>query len=225
MYNYANAAPSLTNCIFMSNKAALGGGMNNESCPSVTLVNCTFSGNRGTSSGGGIYNQSTSTATLKNCILWGNSSGVDNAAGSSAVYVQTVVQGLNLGAGVFNGSTSPLFVNQPNFNNAPIAIGDLHLQLCSPALDAGTNTGAPANDLDGNPRPRDGDGTAITDPGGRISPESAGWRRTGMDGKRREAIAGSRRAQCSVCLNPEKLGYAAANRQPRHRGLHPAGPP
>ena len=33
-------------------------------------------------------------------------------------------------------------------------------------IDAGNNTGAPSTDFDGNPRPIDGDGTAITDMGG-----------------------------------------------------------
>jgi hypothetical protein len=45
--------------------------------------------------------------------------------------------------------------------------GDYHLRPSSPAIDMGTDTGAPDHDLDGSPRPLDGDGdgTAITDMG------------------------------------------------------------
>ena len=53
----------------------------------------------------------------------------------------------------------PLFVDA--------AGGNLRLDFGSPAIDAGTNTGCPANDLDGLPRPNDGDGngTATCDMG------------------------------------------------------------
>ncbi len=154
----------LSNCTFIGNSAQYGGGgINNGN--SLVLTNCSFSGNKALA-GGSILNHY-SSLTLKNCIVWGNSSGVVNQSGGSATYTNTLVQGLNLGGGVFNGNTDPLFVNQPNFNNAPTTAGDLHLQPCSPAIDAGTNTGAPLEDLDSNPRPHDGDanGTAVTDLG------------------------------------------------------------
>jgi PKD repeat protein len=47
----------------------------------------------------------------------------------------------------------------PQFVNA--AQDDYHLQPSSPAVDTGTNEGAPAVDFDGNPRPFDGDGDGI----------------------------------------------------------------
>jgi hypothetical protein len=58
-----------------------------------------------------------------------------------------------------NISTDPLFVNS--------GANDYHLQSHSPCIDAGTNSGAPPIDFDGNIRPVDGDGngTAITDIG------------------------------------------------------------
>jgi hypothetical protein len=44
---------------------------------------------------------------------------------------------------------------------------DYRLKAVSPSIDAGTNSGAPTEDIDGNARPIDGDGddSAITDMG------------------------------------------------------------
>ena len=44
-----------------------------------------------------------------------------------------------------NIDADPLFLNA--------AGGDLHIQSGSPCIDAGTSSGAPDDDLDGNPRP------------------------------------------------------------------------
>jgi hypothetical protein len=58
-----------------------------------------------------------------------------------------------------NISADPLFVDA--------AAGNFHMLGGSPAVDAGTNTGAPAIDIDGDPRPLDGngDGLAVVDMG------------------------------------------------------------
>ena len=50
-------------------------------------------------------------------------------------------------------------VGDPQLVN-PVA-GDYHLKVGSPAIDAGTNTGAPATDFEGDSRPVDGDGDFI----------------------------------------------------------------
>src|SRR5437867_18609 len=47
----------------------------------------------------------------------------------------------------------------PQFAGA--AAGNFHLQAASPAIDSGTANGAPAADLDGVPRPADGNGDGI----------------------------------------------------------------
>jgi len=62
-------------------------------------------------------------------------------------------------AGPNDISAAPMFIN-------PVG-ADYHLQAGSPCIDAGTNTGAPTQDIEGNPRPvdGDGDGTATTDMG------------------------------------------------------------
>src|SRR5690606_3668485 len=67
----------------------------------------------------------------------------------------SIIQGGYPGTG--NLDLDPLFVSQPDFNNAPTTAGDLHITACSPAIDAGTASGAPTNDLDGNARPTNTD--------------------------------------------------------------------
>ncbi len=152
-------SPILTNCVFSGNLAFQGGGMFNGANPGTcmpSLTNCTFSGNNSTFPGGAISNTYAAVSTLKNCILWGNSSSVGSADGGSAVISYSIVQG----GCPFNATcsniltTDPLFVSQPAFAAAPTTAGDLHLQAGSPAIDAGTASGAPATDFDGDARPQ-----------------------------------------------------------------------
>jgi hypothetical protein len=147
MNNNSNSSPNLINCKFSGNSAEFGGGINNNSNSSPNLINCSFSGNSA-NQGGGLYNISLASPSVKNCILWGNSSGIVNNVGCNPTVTNSIVQGgyspcTDCPGG--NGNVDPLFVNAT----------DLHLQGCSPAIDAGTSSGAPATDLDGNARPHD----------------------------------------------------------------------
>jgi hypothetical protein len=147
--NNSNSSPSLTNCTFSGNSASSGGGMNNSNS-SPALTNCTFSGNSA-SSGGGM-NNSSSSPTLTNCILWGDTGGeLADAGGSSPMVTFSDIQGgcqatpgNTCGAGNFDAD--PHFVNPGN--------GDVHLQACSPAMDAGDNTAPnlPPYDFEGDDR-------------------------------------------------------------------------
>ncbi|WP_158549973.1 choice-of-anchor Q domain-containing protein [Runella aurantiaca] len=157
MANFSSSSPTLTNCSFSGNLASGAGGMYNEFYSSPTLTNCSFSGNMATYNGGGMYNNGSCNSTLRNCILWGNSTEVfnqpDNDFPSNPTYTNTLVKGLNLGSGVFDGTRDPLFVSQP-----PVGLGtagNLRLRPCSPAINVGDNTLIPSGiitDLDGNPR-------------------------------------------------------------------------
>lgn len=146
--NELSSSPKLTNCVFIGNTASAGGGLFNTYSSDPVLTNCSFSGNSATTAGA-VYNYFAGAATMQNCIVWGNSSGIVNGIGSDATVTYSIVQGGYTGTGNLN--VDPLFVSQPAIGLD--ASGDLHLQACSPAIDAGDNTGAPTSDLDGNTRP------------------------------------------------------------------------
>jgi parallel beta-helix repeat protein len=158
MYNQ-NSSPELTNCIFSGNTAAYnGGGMLNYDYSSPVLTNCTFSGNEAGNYGGGMANYTYSSPTVTNCILWGDSpQEIYNGYISAPIVTYCDVQGGYTGEG--NANDDPLFVDPAN--------NDYHLQSSSPCIDTGTDTGAPSEDIEGNPRPLDGDGdgTPTTDMG------------------------------------------------------------
>jgi hypothetical protein len=106
--------------------------------------------------------ESSTTASVLNCdplyqaqppvVL--NNDAISTGGGSAYAGSCSGLQGKN-----GNFSADPQFVNSTT--------GDYHLQFSSPAIDAGTNTGAPAVDIEGTARPLDGnfDGVAITDVG------------------------------------------------------------
>ncbi|MCY7349579.1 MAG: T9SS type A sorting domain-containing protein [Cytophagaceae bacterium] len=155
--NSSISSPRLTNCSFQGNTAGFGGAMYNYGASGISspsLTNCSFQGNTAYF-GAAMYNYGASSGisspTLTNCVLFGN---------------------LNIGAGGGNTfdnqnasatATYSLFDNTNNVNvtgpgnlittTLPFAsTADLHLICGSPAINAGTNTGAPATDIEGNPR-------------------------------------------------------------------------
>jgi len=131
---------TLFNCILNGNSAGTGGGARDS-----ILYNCTVTANSATSYGGGAYG-----GNLNNCIVYFNTGGNYDGA-----------------INISYSCTTPLpYYGTNNITNAPVfvdlAAGDLHLRYGSPGIDAGTNlTAILTNDLDGNPRPLDGDGDGI----------------------------------------------------------------
>ncbi|MBD2701372.1 hypothetical protein IC229_12035 [Spirosoma sp. BT702] len=131
--NFSFSISFINNSIFLGNTASQGGGVCNETNSTGSFTNCSLSGNSATN-GGGVANLNSSSEFL-NCILWGNSTGIYNDAESFFNYKFTLIQNMALGAGIFNGITNPLFVNQP-----PIGLGtagSLRLKANSPAVNAG----------------------------------------------------------------------------------------
>ncbi len=97
----------------------------------------------------------TSTAYLTNLIVWGHTDSflfTDVITYTDRFTVEASYSDIEGSwPGMGNIDSDPLFVGS----------GDYHLQEASPAVDTGTNDGAPAVDLDGVPRPVN----AITDMG------------------------------------------------------------
>jgi len=185
MCNGKTSSPTLTNVTFTGNSAYYGGGISNDYYSSPTLTDVTFSGNTATNSGGGMFNGASSTTltnvtfsgntatnsgggmynsgsdpTLVNCILWG-----DSAPGGPEIYNDNSTPVIaysdiqNSGGSGAGWDASLGTDGDGNIDAAPLLVdaahGDLHLQVNSPAIDAGDNTAVPGGittDLDGNPR-------------------------------------------------------------------------
>lgn len=145
-------------CIFMQNEAFDDGGAADD----AELHNCVLKNNRASVSGGGATESVLSHCTVvansnggvtysrvRNSILFYNNAGF----GSDAELSQIDYSISGLGGG------PPLFVN--------LATGDLHLRPGSPGIDAADLSDDTFIDLDGNPRPLDGnkDGLARADMG------------------------------------------------------------
>ncbi len=153
MYN-TGGSPTITNCAFVGNGAGNGGGVY-DTGESPTITNCTFVANSA-DSGSGIY-EYMSSLKVTNCILWGNRDEQIELLGGNALVTYSDIKGGWEGEG--------------NIDENPMLVADgYHLTLCSPCIDAGTNTpggSLPLEDIDGEYRIMDGncDGEAIVDMG------------------------------------------------------------
>ena len=164
------------NCIFTGNSVTLnyGATINNGvfgvhgnsiySFPNVKLLNCVFSGNKyDPAHVKSIYTDAVSLFEFKNSILWGDANATNPivASGTGIFNIRySVTQGQ---ASVFNSfipstdniDVDPQFVSQPSYMTAPFTAGDYHLNRCSPAITAGSNSFLNATqtvDMDGKSR-------------------------------------------------------------------------
>jgi hypothetical protein len=154
----SEASALVVNTLIFGNSGDPGGirlGSGNMMAGELGVVNSTIADNTGSA---GIRIEAGGTFNLTNGIVWGNSG--DNLvcyATCTVTYSDIETAGVHTGTGNINAN--PLFADPLN--------GDYHLSAGSPCVDAGTDIGAPGHDLDGMPRPLDGndDGTAVTDMG------------------------------------------------------------
>ncbi len=140
------SSPWIFNATFQVNITETdGAAISNNFGSGPIIANSSFSGNKVTKSasqseGGTIYNYDGSSPFIINSIIWGNSDGIYNvpaSAGNAASNPQitySIVQNLSPEEGAYNLDVNPLFVTQPNIGGST---GNLRLQPCSPALNAG----------------------------------------------------------------------------------------
>ncbi len=169
MYNWDYSDPTLTNVIFSGNQAEkLGGGMANQDYSEPLLMNVTFSKNS-SENGGGMDSHDNSNPMLTNVIMWGNTATVSGPGyysynDGTATFSYSLLQESSCPSGATCGSgmlynKNPLFVDDNGADNFPGTTDDnLRLQFGSPAIDSGTNIDCPFEDMDGIPRPLDGNG-------------------------------------------------------------------
>ncbi|MBI3119013.1 MAG: hypothetical protein HYZ00_10030 [Candidatus Hydrogenedentes bacterium] len=129
--------PQIRNCLFTACQSPNGGAVWTYSS-SPQIVNCTMFGNVN-----GVGTASVGSAVLKNCIVWNNGDDLQNFTAAATQYC-------DIEDGDFAGTNGNISAD-PLFYDA--STGNLHLLEGSPCIDAGTSTGAPADDLDGLPRP------------------------------------------------------------------------
>ena len=159
LYNDFSCSPTFTNCLFAGNYALQAAALGNDGSSSPRLVNCVFFDNEAWDQGAAVYNGSHgfgapgNNPVLINCVLWSNRVTTAGPADFTTWHDNdpqptfTVVQSGWEGAG--------------NRTNDPMLAADFHPAAASPCVDAGTNAPGLTADLDGVPRPLDGDDDGI----------------------------------------------------------------
>ncbi len=128
------------NCIFRNNNS--GAYVAIDGYGNASITNCSFSG---PVPYWGYVENIFSNVSIKNSILWytqGSTAMVTGSIQGNFTIDNSDIQNGWSGAGTGNINTDPLFIDAA-----------LHTSSCSPIIDAGSNTGAPATDYAGNLRP------------------------------------------------------------------------
>ncbi len=151
---------NVTGSTFLNNNSTGtgGGGINNFSTSGiVNVTNCTFSGNLA-NLGGGIHNHSTGTTNVTNCTLVSNGGGVNNNSGTVtvkntiAVGNGTDINGTVTASNNLTGALATALLS--TLGNYGGTTQTFALLPGSPAINAGTASGAPATDQRGIARPQ-----------------------------------------------------------------------
>lgn len=135
-----------------------GGGLYFDGCNPV-FVNLTVVGNSTAGHGGGLHVSFSSNPTLVNSIVWGNTPEqiyFDTDWPGEAVTIEySDIQGGE--EGIVTNGQGPVNWGEGNMDTDPRFVNagaeDYRLADDSPCLAAGRTDGAPATDLEGNPRP------------------------------------------------------------------------
>jgi hypothetical protein len=144
----------ISNTIFEGNSAYYGGGLYNFTF-SHSISNSTFKGNSAFA-GGGVFNDN-SDQSIINSIFWENSGSAGNSFyinnNSSLTISHSLIPEADSTALSNNSNGGISSINNMVYNQNPqfvdAANGFLQLKCNSPAINAGTATGAPTDDITG----------------------------------------------------------------------------
>ncbi len=194
-YHCYRSSSRVTNCVFNGNYAqAYGGAVYFGSQGTPVFAHCTFNANTSDNRGGGLYcSTSSMTVTLTHCVFanhtqhaiysyWGEGSVLQHClfySNQPGAYYDNRTGTMLSGPGQVNGASERYEYNvsgDPRF----AFDRDVRLAADSACIDAGTHEVdglLSETDLDGNPRPLDGnaDGQAVPDIGAfEYNPDLAG---------------------------------------------------
>lgn len=164
----------IDHCTFFSNTASNYGGavfIGTSASHTVTMYNCLFYSNQTSGEATIVAMSSTSTINITNCTITNNGNGSAATGGvlalsSGVINIVNSIVYNNIGTGysdIYNNTstitmknsfyldqnsvslTAPNSTSDPLFTNS--ASDDYTLQVTSPAIDYGTTTGAPTDDI------------------------------------------------------------------------------
>ena len=144
----ANAEAHVLNCLMIGNAAfERGGSIGGQHTNTVTVRNCTIAdGTAPETSAGGLWFGDDLNLIVTNSILWGNDHAQLIAGDDSTVQAAySIIEGGYPGVMITNAD--PLFVDPDGADDQPgNSDDDYRVSAGSPAIDSGSNWGAP-NDL------------------------------------------------------------------------------
>ena len=142
------------NCLIKGNSASVyAGGMLLEGL----MLNCTVVSNEAPTDGGVYLQYVSGIPTIRNCIAYDNGPGNNIAPWWGEALLDHCCASFITPTFLLN--ETGLVTQRPHF--VSIVLGDYSLAPGSPCIDAGSNSGAPANDKDRFPRPYDGDSNGV----------------------------------------------------------------
>ena len=159
-----------------NNHADMGGGLFFDGSPNVTITDSVIRGNNSTYGGGGVYVGFAPAFAMTGCTIVGNSSGSGGAGIRAANPIGSSPSGLILWGNSGGADLDGVAVTYSDIEDGGAGIGNLsadpqfatdgiHLLPTSPCIDA-IDPGVTYSDrdLDGVPRPQDGNGDSVMKP-------------------------------------------------------------
>jgi len=132
-----NSSDTIENSALAENTVENGGGLFLQNSD-PQILHCTFWLNNASGGGGGIWNDVNSNPTIHNSIVWSNAPDALNPSGGSPQVSYSDIEGGSAGAG--------------NLDANPLLTRHYRLRSASPCIDAGSDTNALPQDIDGEAR-------------------------------------------------------------------------